>query len=157
MKRNDTLVGVPGVARYFKRSSSQVRRWIHEGCPVERPGRCAKGQGALLDLRKVEQWYATRHQLPNVQARAIEENLAWLARLLWDTLKRASGPSGQPIHETLGLPIGQIAAFLFLMFTYAFRCACGREPWDSELPEPVGRLGEIARAHAHDDRVRLDR
>lgn len=150
-------VTVYEAARHFRRSASQIRRWIQEGCPTARRGRNAKGEGALLDLQEVETWFAARHHLPSVRARSTDDWLARLAQLVLDTVKRSSGPSDQPIHDALGLPVGQIAAFLYLMYGYAFRRAYGREPWDTELPDPIVSLGEIARAYARDDRVRLDR
>ena len=155
MSAPDRIVPVdPDAAAYFHRSASQVRRWIAEGAPVERKGRGARGAGALVNLSKVEQWYATRYNLPSLSTWPTKELFEQIPLWFFDALKRDSSGEGMPIHHMVGISETQAAGFLVLLHRYLFLRQFERAPRESDIPEPIARLFTIARMDARGGSVR---
>lgn len=107
----------------------------------------------MVDLERLEQWYARKYQLPSLEKRSAKEHFEQLAAWLVDAFKRDSSGLGIPIHQLLGIGQDKGAAFLVMIYAYAHLRQFECRPEVRDLPAGLLTLYRIACIDAHADKV----
>jgi hypothetical protein len=104
-----SAVSVPVAAHELDVTTATVRSWLREGAPCASPGRPGNGTGARVVVEDVRRWRMARLGLKlGATAAALEKKVAVA---LLEVLERDAG-AGVPLHRSLGVPEGLIAAVL---------------------------------------------